>query len=185
MQISDIQNLTTTMSNEITKLQQEIEQLKKTATETQLVSQSTMIRFSQTRKHSELQVSGDQKELFTEVVMGTEVSWEKTHFFQGNTGVLVVGVVDESEFLVSSCYASAHCIYSHGGGSGCLSGNKTKWNPGELVEINVNLINHTLTIKSVRNSSINLVGTLPRLSSGNYYLYAHLFHSDQLLEIVE
>ncbi|KAL0251490.1 hypothetical protein GEMRC1_000703 [Eukaryota sp. GEM-RC1] len=62
---ADIQNLTTTKSNEITKLQQEIEQLKKTVAETQLVCQSVpqskVIRFSQTKKHSELQVNGDRK----------------------------------------------------------------------------------------------------------------------------
>ncbi|KAL0251058.1 hypothetical protein GEMRC1_000272 [Eukaryota sp. GEM-RC1] len=61
----EIQNLTATKSNEIAKLKQEIEQLKKTTTETQVVSQSVpqskVIRFSPTKKHSELQVSGDRR----------------------------------------------------------------------------------------------------------------------------
>ncbi|KAL0251150.1 hypothetical protein GEMRC1_000364 [Eukaryota sp. GEM-RC1] len=83
-------------------------------------------------------------------------------------------------------HTSAHCFHNYGTGVwGCLSGNKVKWNPGELLEINVNLINHTSTIKSVSNSSINLTGTLPQLSSGNYYPYARLCRGNHVLEIVE
>ncbi|KAL0250827.1 hypothetical protein GEMRC1_000041 [Eukaryota sp. GEM-RC1] len=199
---TDIQNLTATKSNEIVKLQQEIEQLKKTTTETQAVSQSDpqskVIRFSTTQKHSQLQVSGDRKRVVhgnggivarsilgeDPLLPGNEYTWKLR--YQGDTGNLLVGVIDESKFDVDgSCYNNAHCFCNSGKGWGCLSENKTTWNPGELLEINVNLINHTLTIKSVSISSINLTGTLPRLSSGNYYPYARFFYSDYVLEIVE
>ncbi|KAL0252145.1 hypothetical protein GEMRC1_001357 [Eukaryota sp. GEM-RC1] len=115
-----------------------------------------------------------------------EISWEKIHFFQGYTGNLFVGVIDESEFNVDGyCYKNAHGTFNHDSVYGCLSGSTPNWNPGELLEINANLVNFTLTIKSVSNSSINLTGTLPRLSSGNYYPFAHLYRSDHELEIVE
>ncbi|KAL0250877.1 hypothetical protein GEMRC1_000798 [Eukaryota sp. GEM-RC1] len=198
-----IQNLSATNSNslnEITKLQHEIQQLKQTATETQLVSQSVLqskvIRFSQTRKHSDLQLSGDRKR----VVFGSAGFWGRTILgedpllpsnvytwklrYQGSTDALYVGVIDESKFGVG--VNDAHCFENSGDRiKGCLSGKKAKWNRGELLEINVNLVNFTLTIKSVSNSSINLTGTLPRLSSGNYYPFALLCHRDHVLEIVE
>ncbi|KAL0251001.1 hypothetical protein GEMRC1_000215 [Eukaryota sp. GEM-RC1] len=199
---TDIQNLTATNSNEIAKLQQEIEQLKKSTKETQVVSQSVpqskVIRFSPTKKHSQLQVSGDRKRVVVgsggggvrnilgedPLLPGDEYTWKLR--YQGGTGGLVVGVIDESKFSVDGyCWGNAHCFHNGNNVFGCLSGNKTKWNPGELLEINVNLINHTLTIKSVSNSSINLTGTLPRLSSGNYYPYALLWYSDHVIEIVE
>ncbi|KAL0251502.1 hypothetical protein GEMRC1_000715 [Eukaryota sp. GEM-RC1] len=195
-------SLTTTKSNEITKLQQEIEQLKKTIVETQLVSQSVpqskMIRFSPTKKHSQLQVSGDRKNVVIRsggfearcilgedpLLPGNVYSWKLR--YQGTTDGLYVGVIDESKFSVDGyCYGNAHCFYNGSGVYGCLSGNKFKWNPGELLEIYVNLINHTLTIKSVNNFSINLTGTLPRLSSGNYYPFAKFYHSEHVLELVE
>ncbi|KAL0251016.1 hypothetical protein GEMRC1_000230 [Eukaryota sp. GEM-RC1] len=132
---------------------------------------------------------GIERELLLEVVVvGIDISWEKIHFFQGTTSGLVVGVIDESKFRFSDechCYLNAHCFHNTGNQVwGCLSGNKTQWNPGELLEINVNLVNSTLTIKSVSNSSINLTGTLPRLSRGNCYPYALLSRSDHGLEIV-
>ncbi|KAL0250858.1 hypothetical protein GEMRC1_000072 [Eukaryota sp. GEM-RC1] len=199
---TDIQNLTATKSNEIDKLKQEIEQLKKTTTETQVVSQSVpqskVIRFSPTKKDPELQVSGDRKrvDVLSGVVgcrnilgedpllPGNEYTWKLR--YQGLTGGLVVGVIDESKFSVeSNCYQKGHCSSNCGLVWGCLSGNKTKWNPGELLEINVNLINHTLTINSTSNSLISLTGTLPQLSSGNYYPFARLYWSNHALEIVE
>ncbi|KAL0251000.1 hypothetical protein GEMRC1_000214 [Eukaryota sp. GEM-RC1] len=200
---TDIQNLTAAKSNEIVKLQQEIEQLKKTTTETQAVSQSDpqskVIRFSTTQKHSQLQVSGDRKRVVfgsgdrvvrnilgeDPLLPGNVYTWKLR--YQGSTQSLCVGVIDESKFSVGgSCYQNAHCFHNYDSDVwGCLSGNKTKWNPGELLEISVNLINYTITVKSVSNSSINLTGTLPRLSSGNYYPYARFFYSDHVLEIVE
>ncbi|KAL0252178.1 hypothetical protein GEMRC1_001390 [Eukaryota sp. GEM-RC1] len=203
---TDIQKLTATNSNslnEITKLQQEIEQLKKTATETQLMSQSVpqskVIRFSQTQKHSQLQVSGDRKRVVygsgsngcrnilgeDPLLSGNVYTWKLR--YQGTTCSLFVGVIDGSKFVVDGdCFDNTHCRSNSGNTiGGCLSGNTTQWNPGELLEINANLVNNTLTIKSVSNSSINLSGTLHRLSSGNYYPFASLFYSDHELETVE
>ncbi|KAL0252113.1 hypothetical protein GEMRC1_001325 [Eukaryota sp. GEM-RC1] len=199
---TDIQNLTSINSNEIAKLKQENEQLKKTAAETQVVSQSVpqskVIRFCPTKKHSQLQVSGDRKRVVVgssgivtrnilgedPLLPGNEYTWKMR--YQGHTSGLIVGVIDESQFSVDGdCWGNAHCFSNSGSVWGCLLGNKTQWNPGELLEINVNLINHTLTIKSTSNSSINLTGTLPRLSSGNYYPFARLFWSNHVLEIVE
>ncbi|KAL0251185.1 hypothetical protein GEMRC1_000398 [Eukaryota sp. GEM-RC1] len=164
----------------------------------QSVPQSKVIRFSPTKKHPQLQVSGDRKR----VVFGSGGIWYRNILgedpllpnneytwklrYHGNTNNLYVGVIDESKFSVEGhCYLNAHCFLNGNSVYGCLSGNKTQWNPGELLEINVNLINHNLTIKSVSNSSINLTGTLPRLSSGNYYPFAMLYHRDHVLEIVE
>ncbi|KAL0251287.1 hypothetical protein GEMRC1_000500 [Eukaryota sp. GEM-RC1] len=183
---------------EISKLQQEIEQLKKTASETQPVPKH--IKMSQTRKSSLLQVSDDRKRVvlverrhFHEEVNilgedpllpGYVYTWKLR--YQGTSNSLFVGVIDESKFSGGgSCYENAHCVYNNNYVYGCLSGNRTKWKTGELLEINVNLINFTLTIKSVSNSSINLTGTLPRLSSGNYFPFASLYWSDHELEIVE
>ncbi|KAL0250893.1 hypothetical protein GEMRC1_000107 [Eukaryota sp. GEM-RC1] len=200
---TDIQNIIATNSNEIAKLKQENEQLKKTAAETQVVSQSVpqskVIRFCPTKKHSELQVSVDRKRVVVgsggngwrnilgedPLLPGNEYTWKLR--YQGDTRWLIVGVIDESKFRVDGhCFQNAHCFRNHGNYVyGCLSGNKTQWNPGELLEISVNLINFTLTIKSVGNSSINLTGTLPQLSSGNYFPYGLLYHSDHVLEIVE
>ncbi|KAL0251061.1 hypothetical protein GEMRC1_000275 [Eukaryota sp. GEM-RC1] len=196
------QNLTAKMSKEIAKLKQEIEQLKKTTTETQVESQSVpqskVIRFSPTKKQSQLQVSGDRKRVVhgsgdyvsrnilgeDPLLPGNEYTWKLR--YQGDTESLFVGVIDESKFSVEGdCHGSAHCFANHGSVFSCLSGKQTQWNRGELLEINVNLINHTLTVKSMSNSSINLTGTLPRLSSGNYYPYARLYYSDHVLEIVE
>ncbi|KAL0252177.1 hypothetical protein GEMRC1_001389 [Eukaryota sp. GEM-RC1] len=182
------QNLTATMSKEIAKLKQEIEQFKKTATETQVVSQSVpqskVIRFSPTKKHSQLQVSGDRKRVIfgsgvgtrnilgeDPLLPGNEYTWKLR--YQGTADNLIVGVIDEAKFSVGgNCWSNGHCFHNASGVFGCLSGNKTQWNPGELLEINVNLINHTLTIKSVSNSSINLTGTLPRLSSETPYSHS-------------
>ncbi|KAL0251561.1 hypothetical protein GEMRC1_000774 [Eukaryota sp. GEM-RC1] len=198
---ADIHNLTATMSNEITKLKQEIEQLKKTTTETQVVSQSVpqskVIRFSPTKKHSQLQVSGDRKRVVVgsggypnknilgedPLLPGNVYTWKL--MYQGINGGLVVGVIDEPQFKVNGVCGSAHVFANFSAVYGCLLGNITQWNPGELLEINVNLINHTLTIKSVGNSSINLTGTLPRLSGGNYYPYALLNSNNNVLVIVE
>ncbi|KAL0251088.1 hypothetical protein GEMRC1_000302 [Eukaryota sp. GEM-RC1] len=122
-------------------------------------------------------------------MVSIEISWEKIHFFQvpGVYWCSFVGVIDESEFSVDGeCYENGHGTFNGGAlVHGCLSGSTTQWNPGELLEISVDLINYTLTIKSVSNSSINLTGTLPRLSSGNYYPFALLYDSDHELEIVE
>ncbi|KAL0251182.1 hypothetical protein GEMRC1_000395 [Eukaryota sp. GEM-RC1] len=193
MQVSSLtienQNLTTTKSNEITKLQQEIE----------LQNLNWLIRFSPTKKYSQLQVSGDRKRV---VVVGSGgngyrnilgedpllpcnvYTWKLR--YQGTTWDLYVGVIDESKFKVGDCEMHAHCRSNSGGTiRGCLSGTTTQWNPGELLEISVDLINYTLTNKSVSNSSINLTGTLPRLNSGNYYPYASLYLSNHVLEIVE
>ncbi|KAL0250874.1 hypothetical protein GEMRC1_000088 [Eukaryota sp. GEM-RC1] len=195
------QTLTSTNSNslnEITQLKREIEQLKTTSAATQLVPQSTMIRFSQTRKHSQLQVSGDRKRVVMKscgngdrnilgedpLLPGNVYTWKLR--YHGYFYNLFVGVIDETKFNVGDCEMHAHCCSNSGGTiRGCLSGTKTQWNPGELLEINANLINYILTIKSVGNSSINLAGNLPRLSSGNYYPFARLYNSNHVLEIVE
>ncbi|KAL0249590.1 hypothetical protein GEMRC1_004820 [Eukaryota sp. GEM-RC1] len=163
------------------------------------ISRSSEILFSQTRKHPQLDLSEDRKRVDANgidwlsrnilgedpLLPGNVYTWKLR--YQGSNRSLVVGVIDESKFSVEGhCFENAHCFHNSGKGVfGCLSGNKTQWNPGELLEINVNLINYVLTIKSVSNSSINLSGTLPRLSSGNYYPFAYLCHSDHVLEIVE
>ncbi|KAL0251500.1 hypothetical protein GEMRC1_000713 [Eukaryota sp. GEM-RC1] len=158
------------------------------------------IRFSQTRKHSALHVSLDNSRVFVDssvrgnkyrnimgedsLLPGNVYTWKLR--YQGHTRNLLVGVIDESKFRLDGGFReNAHCFHNGKYVYGCLSGNKSKWNPGELLEINVNLINYTLTIKSVSNSLINLIGTLPRLSSGNYYPFATLGHSNHVLEIVE
>ncbi|KAL0251874.1 hypothetical protein GEMRC1_001086 [Eukaryota sp. GEM-RC1] len=86
-------------------------------------------------------------------------------------------------------HGGAHYLDNFGATfAGCLCQRpvfKGQWNPGELLEINVNLSSYTLTIKSVSNSSFYRTGTLPRLSSGNYYPFASLGHSHHHLEIVE
>ncbi|KAL0250942.1 hypothetical protein GEMRC1_000156 [Eukaryota sp. GEM-RC1] len=171
--------------SDIKKLKSEIEELKR------------MIKFSQTRKHSQLQVSGDGKRVVgggddrvcrnilgeDPLLPGNVYTWKLR--YQGETGGLFVGVIDESKFSVQGgCFENSHSFLNSNQVSGSLSGNKAKWNPGELLEINANLIHYTFTIKSVSNSSINLTGTLPRLSSGNYYPYALLYHSSHELEFV-
>ncbi|KAL0251143.1 hypothetical protein GEMRC1_000357 [Eukaryota sp. GEM-RC1] len=183
---SDLKEEHSKYIREITKLHQEIEQLKKTASETHLAPKR--IKLSQTRKHSELHVSEDR----TRVVVGT--SGDKWRSILGEDPLLpggyyksFVGVIEESEFSVDDeCYVNAHGIFNGNGNFyGCLTGTSTQWNPGELLEINVNLIDYTLTIKSVSNSSINLTGTLPRLGSGNYYPFASLYWTYHELEIFE
>ncbi|KAL0249267.1 hypothetical protein GEMRC1_004500 [Eukaryota sp. GEM-RC1] len=163
-----------------------------------MVSQSKTMRFSQTRKHSQLQVSEDKKRVgfgsgsrVIRNIMGEDpllpenvYTWKL--WYQGNTNHLLVGVIDESKFSVEGrCHDDAHCYSSHNQAFGCLSGSKTKWNPGELLEITVDLINYKLTIECVGSSSIYLSGTLPRLSSGNYYPFARLYFSDHVLDVVE
>ncbi|KAL0251471.1 hypothetical protein GEMRC1_000684 [Eukaryota sp. GEM-RC1] len=178
------------------QVQQETEESNKTV-DNQTDPQSKVIRFSPTKKHSQLQVSGDRKRVDGSggdgsrnilgedpLLPGNEYTWKLR--YQGNIQSLVVGVIDESKFIVEGdCFEDAHCLESSNQFDTCLLGNKAQWNPGELLEINVNLINYTLTIKSMSNSSINLTGTLPRLSSGNYYPWAFLWYSDHELEIVE
>ncbi|KAL0251037.1 hypothetical protein GEMRC1_000251 [Eukaryota sp. GEM-RC1] len=200
---TQIRNLTAASSNEITKLRRELKPLKMTAVQTQLVSrpcsQSKVIKFSRTRKHPQLQVIGNRKR----VVYGSDVdcvdrnilgedplrpgnfySWKLR--YEGSHQSLVVGVIDESKFRVDGeCFHNAHCYVNSNCSYGCRSGNKTIWNPYELLQITANLINYTLTIKYVSNPSITLTGTLPRLSSGNFYLFASLFCCDHVLEIVE
>ncbi|KAL0250885.1 hypothetical protein GEMRC1_000099 [Eukaryota sp. GEM-RC1] len=106
--------------------------------------------------------------------------------YQGTTNSLAVGVIHESKFSVDgSSFENAHCFFSHNPVCGGLLGNTDQWNPGEALEINANLNDQILSIKSVSNSSINLTGTLPRFSSGNYYLYAFLYWADHVLEIGE
>ncbi|KAL0250910.1 hypothetical protein GEMRC1_000124 [Eukaryota sp. GEM-RC1] len=184
LQISSLNTTNSNSLNEIIKLQQEIEQLK-----------GQLHKLN--RNHSQLQVSGDKKRVVVgsgdhvfgnilgevPLLPGNVYTWKLR--YQGDSGMLFIGVIDESKFRVDSGSSSkAHC-FENDAVCGCLSGNTSPWNPGELLEINVNLVNHTLTIKSVSNSSINLTGTLPKLISGNYYPYAWLFHRNHVLEIVE
>ncbi|KAL0251904.1 hypothetical protein GEMRC1_001116 [Eukaryota sp. GEM-RC1] len=185
--------------SDIEKLMNEIEELKKLAADNQSVHQSKMIRFSQTRKHSQLQVSEDRKRVVigsggfgTRCILGENpllpgnvYTWKLR--YQGDSSMLFVGVIDERKFRVDvSCVENAHGIYNGNGQVfGCLIGTTAQWNPGELLEISADLINHTLTIKFVSNSSITFIETLPRLSSGNYYPYFYLYRSDHELEIVE
>ncbi|KAL0251861.1 hypothetical protein GEMRC1_001073 [Eukaryota sp. GEM-RC1] len=189
------------METEISKLKGELLEVKTNAESQSIAkpisSQSKMIRFSQTRKHSRLQVSGDRQRVVGSggdgfrnilgedpLLPGNVYTWKLR--YQGNTNSLWVGVIDESKFSGGSYVMNEfHCFCNDTRSYGCLSGNKAKWNPGELLEINVNLSNYTLTIKSFSNSSINLTGTLPRLSSGNYYPWAFLYYGSHELEIVE
>ncbi|KAL0251280.1 hypothetical protein GEMRC1_000493 [Eukaryota sp. GEM-RC1] len=112
--------------SDIAKLQSEIERLKKVTTENQLASQSKMIKFSNTLKHSQLQVSGDRKRVvfgsggsfFGEdrsilgedpLLPGNVYTWKLR--YQGSTDALFVGVLDESKFSVEGgCYQYAHCF---------------------------------------------------------------------------
>ncbi|KAL0228667.1 hypothetical protein GEMRC1_013287 [Eukaryota sp. GEM-RC1] len=165
----------------------------------QSVPQSKQIRFSPTKKHSQLQVSGDRKKVavvdrddYRRNILGEDpllpgnlYTW-KLRYAEGPNS-LFVGVIAESNFSADDwCCDIAHCFHNYGDQvHGCLSGTQTKWNPGELLEISVNLIYNTLTIKSFGKSSINLSGTLPRLRSGNYYPFASLFWACHVLEIVE
>ncbi|KAL0250957.1 hypothetical protein GEMRC1_000171 [Eukaryota sp. GEM-RC1] len=187
-----------------------VQDLQKTTTENQVAPQlrrsrmtsdteTNEFRFSQTRKHSELQVSGDGKRVVhgsggddgrrnisgeDPLLPGNGYTWKLR--YQGTTHSLFVGVIDEAKFRVDvRCDQVAHGCRNSNFGYGCLSGDKTQWNPGELLEINANLINNTITIKSVSNFSINLTGTLPRINSGYYYPFAMLYCSDHELEIVE
>ncbi|KAL0251020.1 hypothetical protein GEMRC1_000234 [Eukaryota sp. GEM-RC1] len=175
-----------------------IVKLKQTTRDIQSIPQSKIIKFSQTIKHSELHVSWDRKRVDVEgldwvngnisgedpLLPGHHYTWKMR--YQGGTDSLYVGVIDGSKFKVQgSCWENAHCFANGTSINGCLSGNRSPWIPGELLEINVNLVTYTLTIKSMSNSSINLTGTLPRLSSYNYYPYAFLYYGDHVLEIVE
>ncbi|KAL0250787.1 hypothetical protein GEMRC1_000001 [Eukaryota sp. GEM-RC1] len=196
-QISTLQEDNMKFVTEISGLKCEIEEFRKTTLESIADPQSKVIRFSHTRKYSQFQVSDDKKKVVgagsdgmksilgeDPLVQGNVYTWKLR--YQGHTSNLAVGVIDESKFSVDGgCHSNAHCFHNGNNVWGCLSGNKTQWNPGELLEISVNLVNHNLTIKSVSNSSINLTGTLPRLSGGNYYPFALLWHSDHVIEIVE
>ncbi|KAL0251462.1 hypothetical protein GEMRC1_000675 [Eukaryota sp. GEM-RC1] len=85
-----------------------------------------MIRFSQTRKHSQLQVSGDRKRVVfgsgsfgfrnilgqDPIYPGNNYTWKLR--YQGDTDNLWVGVIDESKFSVDSgCYMDAHGTFNH------------------------------------------------------------------------
>ncbi|KAL0251139.1 hypothetical protein GEMRC1_000934 [Eukaryota sp. GEM-RC1] len=194
--VDSLVNENCNLVSDINKLQSEIEELKKLAED----NQAKMIKFSQTKKHSELQVSGDRKRVVVgngddlvyrnilgedPLLPGNNYTWKLR--YQGTTDCLFVGVIDESKFSVDGdCFQSAHCFENDGDRiHGSFSGTRAQWNPGELLEINANLINYTLTIKSVSNSLINLTGILPRLSSGNYYPFALSCFSNHVLEIVE
>ncbi|KAL0249444.1 hypothetical protein GEMRC1_004676 [Eukaryota sp. GEM-RC1] len=184
---SDLKTGISGLEASVSKLQAEIEELKR-----------KMVRFSQTRKHSKLHVTEDKKRVSVlgstaernvlgdaPLLPGSSYTWKLR--YQGTTRNLWVGVIDESRFTVSGrCFENAHCFHNGNYGYGCLFECKTNpWSPGDLLHINANLINYTLTIKSLSNSSVYLKGTLPRLSSGNYYSFANLSYSDQVLEIVE
>ncbi|KAL0251501.1 hypothetical protein GEMRC1_000714 [Eukaryota sp. GEM-RC1] len=198
---SEIDAENSRLKDQLTQLSHDLEQensslsIQGTVTE---VSQSKMIRFSQTKKHSQLKVKRDGKRVVfgsgssglrnilgeDPLLPGNVYTWKLR--YQGNRYDLYVGVIDESKFRVEYGVGNAHCFENDGDRiTGCLSGNKTAWSPGELLEINVNLINYTLTIKSVSNSSINLTGTLTRLSRGNYYPFAQVNKSNHVLEIVD
>ncbi|KAL0249123.1 hypothetical protein GEMRC1_004356 [Eukaryota sp. GEM-RC1] len=181
--------------SDIDNLKCEIEKLRQIATQVQ----SKVISFSQTKKHSQLSVSNDNKRVVlasgdpkyryilgeNPLLPGNDYTWKM--WYQGCHSDLCIGVIDEAEFNIDGdCYESAHCCFScEDKGFGCLSGFKIQWKPGELLEINANLIDFTLTVKSVGNSSTYLTGTLPRLSSGNYYPFACLYYVNHVLEIVE
>ncbi|KAL0248987.1 hypothetical protein GEMRC1_004221 [Eukaryota sp. GEM-RC1] len=160
--------------------------------------QSKMIRFSQTRKNSHLQVSDDMKTVVVSedgrgnrnilgedpLLPGNVYTWKLR--YQGSTDSLLVGVIDDTQFVADGyCFEYAHYMTNHVSDYGRLSGTKAQWNPGEVLEISVDLINYTLSIKSMDNSSIKLTGTLPRLSSGNYYPWVYLRHGDHVLTIIE
>ncbi|KAL0229502.1 hypothetical protein GEMRC1_014119 [Eukaryota sp. GEM-RC1] len=148
--------------------------------ETQLVStsvtQSNLIKFSNTRKHSELQVSPDQLKVSVvgdgsrirnivsaePLLPGNDYTWKLR--YKGPNQSLVVGVIEESMFKIDGdCFENCQGLFNGGGEVlGYLSGNPAQWKPGELLEINVNLISNKLTIKSIRNSSIDLTGSLEK-----------------------
>ncbi|KAL0229423.1 hypothetical protein GEMRC1_014040 [Eukaryota sp. GEM-RC1] len=170
-----------------------------TPSENQTDHQSKVIKISKSRKHSEFKISADSTKVVVSgsgnknrhllgkdpLTPGNVYTWKLK--YQGNSRNLDVGVIDESKFSVDGrCYTCAHCFRNNVGYLyGCLSGRQEQWNPGELLEINVNLINYSLTIKSVGNSSIYLTGRLPKLSDGNYYPYACLYNKNHQLEIIQ
>ncbi|KAL0251613.1 hypothetical protein GEMRC1_000826 [Eukaryota sp. GEM-RC1] len=188
---ANISDLRDSHQTDMTNLNREIRKLKKKE-----VPRNSN-GFSPINKHYELQVSVSKKRVVfgsgssgrrnilgeNPLFPGNVYSWRLK--YQGGTRGLFVGVIDESKFSVDSWSEPNGIFNGDGEFRGCLSGNKTQWNPGELLEINVNLINYTLTIMSVSNFSINITGTLPRLSSGNYYPFASLFYSDHVLEIID
>ncbi|KAL0248346.1 hypothetical protein GEMRC1_003582 [Eukaryota sp. GEM-RC1] len=189
-------NASSVIPTQLSQVKSDGEHFKQTITHSQLGSQSNLIRFSQTRKHSELQVSEDRtRVLYTwykwrnilgenPLLPGNVYTWKLK--YQGSSNCLWVGVIDESNFRDSGrVFTEAYCFANGGGVTGSLSGERAQWKSGEVLEINVNLIHYTITIRSVGNSSIDFTGTLPRVNSGNYYPFATLYCSDQVLEIVE
>ncbi|KAL0226209.1 hypothetical protein P9112_013533 [Eukaryota sp. TZLM1-RC] len=155
------------------------------------------ILFSPKRKHSELIVSNDQRKVSVSaegrfyrnilsenpLVTGYVYTWKVRYF--GTPNSLSVGIIDEKDFALRGFSHEAHG-FSNGKRSlvtGCLSGAKAKWNPGDLLQITADMISFTLTIESLNSSSIYLSGTLPQAKS-DYYFCARLCHHDQQLEFV-
>ncbi|KAL0252124.1 hypothetical protein GEMRC1_001336 [Eukaryota sp. GEM-RC1] len=160
-------------------LEQENSSLSTQGTNTEVsssVPQSNLINFFRTRKFLLFQTIGRKTTAFVEpnsgyknilgedpLLPGKLYTWKLR--YQGYTRCLFVGVIDESEFKVEGYWSWewAHCFENCDRMRGCLSGIKNNWVPGELLEINANLITYTLTIKTVDSPYINLTGTLPRL----------------------
>ncbi|KAL0251278.1 hypothetical protein GEMRC1_000491 [Eukaryota sp. GEM-RC1] len=187
--------------DELHKQKRVIDELKTNLTEIQTIYQSKTNRFSQTRKHWDLEVSQHNqrvavatgsggcivKNILGEdpLIPGMIYNWKLR--YQGYISGLVVGVIDESRFDTGGhCSANAHCFYNNGSVCGCLSGDHQQWKPNELLQVNVNLIDYTITIKTMGISTIRLSGYLPRLRSGHYYYsYARLCFPNHVLEMVE
>ncbi|KAL0251753.1 hypothetical protein GEMRC1_000965 [Eukaryota sp. GEM-RC1] len=197
-QIHQLKTANSKIVNDINNLTGETERSNRGIRYSKPVPQSKMIKFCHTRKHSDLQLSKVRKSVVVEgaggvnrnilgehpLLPGNLYTWKLR--YQGNTQGLWVGVIDESKFSVDGrCFGNGRCFYNDNAVCGGLSGNKCEWQPGDLLQINVDLIDYTITIKSLSNSSIDLTGTLPRLSSGHYYPYAFLWYSDLELEIVQ
>ncbi|KAL0209779.1 hypothetical protein P9112_009863 [Eukaryota sp. TZLM1-RC] len=105
--------------------------------------------------------------------------------FQDNDDGLAIGVIAGKRFVTSEVDLSV--VYGCCGNGNPLNtyGTTSQWKQGDVIEITVDLVNHTINLKEIGSGYIDVNGELPRLDGDFYYPYFELCWPDQKLYIVE
>ncbi|KAL0245311.1 hypothetical protein GEMRC1_009390 [Eukaryota sp. GEM-RC1] len=106
-----------------------------------------------------------------------------SHFFDG----IMIGIVPRKEFdCGGDAYSkpNAHCFYSavndffHAGSPNGI------WNPNEIIEITINLVNNSITVTKESDPGFNCTIEISSLYNDNYHLVGVLFEQNSVLELL-
>ncbi|KAL0244837.1 hypothetical protein GEMRC1_008919 [Eukaryota sp. GEM-RC1] len=163
--------------------------------------ESSVLSFSSSLKHQNLNISNGGK---TVTRNGSNQTWQhvlsETPLLTGNvykvrarnvnpsssSDGIMIGIIPRKDFDCSGVYSkpNAHCFYSHRNNfypSGTPNG---KWNPNEIIEITINLVNNSITVTKESDPGFNCTREIRSLDNDNYHLVGCLVYQNSVLELL-